>query len=247
MCQAGPTRDTKKTGKGWLSLSGILLPMSTSNASSVLLQEAWATPVQWFGMPSYGVSGGVCQLSGTVLASNEGQWHKIARLPKGCRPFARMIFQVTHSAWSVRIDVSRTGHVTYQAGQKAPGAGFSLSSIAFPVAPQDLNGAPGKDGIAGPPGVQGKDGEDGEMGLDGPPGPRGLHGDRGLPGKPGLPGRRARDTEPDDDPADRAAPKNETQGGGCACAPSAFARGLALVAALWAGAPAVMGAARALA
>jgi len=186
-----------KTGAGgkqnhWVSLSGIIFPTTTTEASLVALASGW-TPYthDGGGLVTFTVQNGVCALDGSADAHNA--WGVGGLLPKPCRPDKRLIFQVSNNAKTSRVDILPDGTVAWQGGGK-DNKWISLSGISFDINKYDASlkgekGEKGTDGKDGSVGGSGAKGEQGQRGLTGPAGQMGLMGDKGEKGPPGDPGK----------------------------------------------------------
>jgi hypothetical protein len=115
---------------GWLSLDGILFTTSGAKQQRLLTpQNRWSQyPGGRYAQTSYTKDQSVCQVQGLAKA---GRWGKpIVRLPAGCRPPKRLIFNLNNHELSARVDVLTSGQVVWVAGGRRHGW-LSLSGIQF--------------------------------------------------------------------------------------------------------------------
>lgn len=119
------------------SLDGIAFPRAGSNHSSALeLGDGWVPYGGPFAAPSVFRQGPLCVVTG--LAKLKGgsarhftsARHVIARLPEGCRPEGRLVFNLNHHKFTMRVDVLPNGDVEYVDGRKRY-KWVSLSGVTF--------------------------------------------------------------------------------------------------------------------
>lgn len=117
---------------GWLSLTGIRFKVHTSGTVAPTLQlwNGWRGYGGSYGTPSYSLSRGMCSVEGLV---KQGNWGKIAVLPRDCWPKKRLMFMLNNHQYGSRVDVETNGVVSWQAGGKSH-RWLSLTGIFFSTA-----------------------------------------------------------------------------------------------------------------
>ena len=116
------------TNNAWIPLDSIVFFKSGYEGSSLPLHNGWVN----YG---HGYQGAVYKKSSDNLVVvvgliKYGAWSHLATLPAGYRPAHRIIFNLNNHQNSMRIDVTDTGLIYWQAGGQEHNW-ISLSGIVF--------------------------------------------------------------------------------------------------------------------
>jgi outer membrane murein-binding lipoprotein Lpp len=110
----------------FLSLSGIAFTTTTTRA--LTLAGQWSPFRSNFRDPAITVQNDLCIVSGMV--NNPGGQQTVAHLPSECLPLNALVFAVNSQSEALRFDVSASGVISWQAGQRVH-SWASLDGIRF--------------------------------------------------------------------------------------------------------------------